>query len=193
MTIDGPVWRSTQLLTRQYRMHEDIVHWPSTEFYGGRLLSAEGLNARSVPWRVAPSLSSSSSLLLLSPPPPPQLAAVQIAKRVSFIDVDEGVEQARGTSFVNVGEASALLAVLDSLSTAGVCTQRAAAGTASTTTTPASTTATIGIITFYAAQVRLVTQMLASTSHSHVRVATVDSFQVVLSLVIIIFLKKKGE
>lgn len=169
MMLDGAVWRATLLLTRQYRMHGDIVRWPSTQFYNDKLVSADWLAARPVPWRTPPSAS---------PPAPPLLDAVQLTRRVVFVDVDDGAEQTHGTSFANAREAAALVALLDALARVGVVTAGSAFSAGIGVGGAAQPATSIGVITFYAAQVRLVQQSLARSPHSAVRVATVDSFQV---------------
>ena len=37
--VFAPIANPVKMLTMQYRMHQEICHFPSKQFYGGKLLS----------------------------------------------------------------------------------------------------------------------------------------------------------
>lgn len=134
-----------KLLNTQYRMHPKICEFPSQQYYGGQLLSAEGLQSRTSPLADAPLDSRLKS---------PNI----------FFNIANGCEErdvGYSKSIHNVAECNALIKVLAQL-------------------LPHLTGHTVGVITFYNAQVTLLKralERLAAPNKNNVTISTVDGFQ----------------
>ena len=136
-------WR----LTEQYRMHEDIMAFPSAEFYGGQLTAH-------------PSVAGHGLTDL-----PHYLGQATMATPLHFLDTaganyDEETEEG-GESLLNRHEAQLVSELVGEYLAAGLAPQD------------------LGIISPYAAQVRLLKRVLTSQDnvYSGIEVESIDGFQ----------------
>jgi len=144
-------WPSVMLDT-QYRMHPDICCWPSAAFYEDRLQTPEALQTRT--------LAAASHTSLLQRP----RAFYQIKSQ----------EKSKATSFHNMAEAKVIAKIVEHILKADAASKQSA----TTAAEGAMPLKTIGIISFYAAQVEAISKCVNNGRPlKNVRISTVDSFQ----------------
>lgn len=141
------------LLSDQYRMCPSISRFPSDTFYGGHLKDSESVRARETPPWALCTLQWSGRPVPLGPR--------------ALLSVESGREERDGTSLLNRDEASvAVLVATRIIESASAC---------------GSGHLDLAILSFYAAQVELLRELLKPTivasPHASVRIGTVDSFQ----------------
>ncbi len=139
----------SKMLRVQYRMNEKIMEFPNREFYGGQLIAADGVKSHTL-----------KDLGLL--PPQKFEEVLSLGEPVAFLDTSSinAVEfQPEGsTSYENYEEAKLAVEIARELVRMGLSSQD------------------IGIITPYAAQVKLIKQLLIEKDFK-VEVNSVDGFQ----------------
>jgi hypothetical protein len=143
-------WPSVMLDT-QYRMHPDICDWPSKAFYEEGLRTPAAVAARTLQ-------AAAHSTILQRPR--------------AFYNTSSQ-EKSRGTSFQNIGEARTIVKLVQHLLKTDADARQAGAAAGE----EAAPLRTIGIITFYASQVELITQCFGGRLPKGVRVSSVDGFQ----------------
>jgi senataxin len=146
-------WPSVMLDT-QYRMHPGICAWPSDTFYEGELRTPAAIAARTLQ-------AAAHSAILQRPR--------------AFYNINSQ-EKSRGTSFQNITEARTVVKLVQHILKAD-SNARQAASQAGAAAGEAAPIRTIGIITFYAPQVELITQSFGGRLPRGVRVSSVDGFQ----------------
>ena len=119
----------SQMLTVQYRMHQDIMAWSSAALYDNRLTAHDSVAAHTV--ATLPGLSTAESST--SGASSEEFAAALVLVDTAGCDMEEQKEEEGGSSF-NDGEARCVLALTRALRACGVGA------------------AHIGVITPYAAQ-----------------------------------------
>jgi hypothetical protein len=147
------------MLNTQFRMHPDIVEFPSRYFYHGELQTASDLLVTPTP----PSQTQSDEPAAVSGPPRRSTLLGGIgmpadAMRFVFFDVG-GHEGRRGNSIVNVLEADIVMALVLGLKQV----------------LPSEAMNHVGVITFYSAQTRLLRER-ARAVNAIARGATAESF-----------------
>jgi len=156
------------MLTEQYRMHPQIMQ-AINQFYAGQLVC--GLTA--------PDQQRAHGLSLPWLKPDQHLLWINTPSEGSF------VEQRVGTTYMNTGELDAILKLVKELDAAWA--SQVAAG---------QPPKEVGVITFYAAQVRELKQRLVdragSFKHLRLRVGTVDRFQGMERPIIIVSLVRNN-
>lgn len=160
---------SSTMLDTQYRMHPDISSFPARQFYFGRLTTAVKRRDRALP--VALVAHDRVSLPVLCPvedstatPLSDRLLGMLGQRRVLFLNVtngreehESGAEREANFSYLNRCEAELVYDIVRNLPY------------------PAQD---IGVISPYAAQVRLVAQLLSRyEDDSYIDVSSVDGFQ----------------
>ena len=126
------------MLRENYRMHPDICAWPSQKYYDSTLLSSDLVKGR-------------ADIDICLPPGGDNDNHSSVGGRHSaFIDVPAGEEKKEGKSYFNLAEANEVVKTVKDLLISGRALSSATGVTAPT----------IGVITFYRAQVKLIKKLL---------------------------------